>query len=118
MGSACAMVPEAFRAAGGIFLPQLDFRFRRSARLLSAELPCSLFLHRVGDDPWERDYIVSLRSTRDPRVIFTGGIYGDGYTQLQQNAYLFVLPDEVGGTHPALVEAMGFGNCVLVNDTL
>ena len=71
----------------------------------------------VGDDPWERDYIVSLRSTRDPRVIFTGGIYGDGYTQLQQNAYLFVLPDEVGGTHPALVEAMGFGNCVLVNDT-
>jgi glycosyltransferase involved in cell wall biosynthesis len=72
----------------------------------------------VGDDPWERDYIVSLRSTRDPRVIFTGGIYGDGYTQLQQNAYLFVLPDEVGGTHPALVEAMGFGNCVLVNDTL
>jgi glycosyltransferase involved in cell wall biosynthesis len=24
---------------------------------------------------------------------------------------------EVGGTHPALVEAMGYGNCVLVNDT-
>jgi len=71
----------------------------------------------VGDDPWERDYIFSLKSTRDPRVIFTGGVYGDGYTQLQENAYLFVLPDEVGGTHPALVEAMGFGNCVLVNDT-
>lgn len=71
----------------------------------------------VGDDPWEKNYILSLRSTRDPRVIFTGGVYGDGYTQLQQNAYLFVLPDEVGGTHPALVEAMGFGNCVLVNDT-
>ena len=24
---------------------------------------------------------------------------------------------EVGGTHPALVEAMGYGNCALVNDT-
>ncbi len=36
---------------------------------------------------------------------------------MQKNAYMFVLPDEVGGTHPALVEAMGFGNCVLVNDT-
>jgi glycosyltransferase involved in cell wall biosynthesis len=23
----------------------------------------------------------------------------------------------VGGTHPALVEAMGYGNCILVNDT-
>jgi glycosyltransferase involved in cell wall biosynthesis len=71
----------------------------------------------VGDDPWERDYIRSLKATRDPRIVFTGGIYGDGYTQLQQGAYLFVLPDEVGGTHPALVEAMGFGNCALVNDT-
>jgi glycosyltransferase involved in cell wall biosynthesis len=71
----------------------------------------------VGDDPWEKTYIRSLKATRDPRVIFTGGMYGDGYAQLQQNAYVFVLPDEVGGTHPALVEAMGFGNCVLVNDT-
>ncbi len=71
----------------------------------------------VGDDPWEKEYVRSLKSTRDPRVVFTGGVYGDGYEQLQRNAHLFVLPDEVGGTHPALVEAMGFGNCVLVNDT-
>lgn len=71
----------------------------------------------VGDDPWEKNYVASLKATRDPRIVFTGGVYGDAYAQLQQNAYLFVLPDEVGGTHPALVEAMGFGNCVLVNDT-
>ena len=71
----------------------------------------------VGDDPWERRYVQDLRATRDTRVVFTGAVYGDGYAQLQQSAYLFVLPDEVGGTHPALVEAMGFGNCVLVNDT-
>jgi glycosyltransferase involved in cell wall biosynthesis len=71
----------------------------------------------VGDDPWGKEYISRLKSTRDPRIIFTGGIYGDGYVALQKNAYMFVLPDEVGGTHPALVEAMGFGNCVLVNDT-
>lgn len=71
----------------------------------------------VGDDPWEKSYIRSLKSTDDSRIVFTGGVYGEGYLQLQQNAYLFVLPDEVGGTHPALVEAMGFRNCVLVNDT-
>jgi glycosyltransferase involved in cell wall biosynthesis len=71
----------------------------------------------VGDDPWEKEYARRLKSTRDSRVVFTGGVYGDGYEQLQRNAYLFVLPDEVGGTHPALVEAMGYGNCVLVNDT-
>jgi glycosyltransferase involved in cell wall biosynthesis len=71
----------------------------------------------VGNDPWEKEYVRSLKSTRDPRVIFTGGVYEEGYAQLQSNAYVFVLPDEVGGTHPALVEAMGFRNCVLVNDT-
>ncbi len=71
----------------------------------------------VGDDPWEIEYVRSLKATADPRIVFTGGVYGDGYAQLQQNAYLFVLPDEVGGTHPALVEAMGYGNCVLVNNT-
>jgi glycosyltransferase involved in cell wall biosynthesis len=71
----------------------------------------------VGDDPWGKRYVRSLRGTRDQRIIFTGGVYGEGYEELQQNAYLFVLPDEVGGTHPSLVEAMGFGNCVLVNDT-
>jgi glycosyltransferase involved in cell wall biosynthesis len=71
----------------------------------------------VGHDPWEKEYVRALKSTQDPRIIFTGGIYGTGYEQLQSNAYVFVLPDEVGGTHPVLVEAMGFGNCVLVNDT-
>jgi len=71
----------------------------------------------VGDDPWEKEYVRSLKSTADSRIVFTGAVYGDGYAQLQQHAYLFVLPDEVGGTHPALVEAMGYGNCVLVNDT-
>lgn len=71
----------------------------------------------VGDDPWGKKYVESLKATKDPRVVFTDGIYGKGYEELQRNAYFFVLPDEVGGTHPSLVEAMGFGNCVLVNNT-
>lgn len=82
-----------------------------------ASIQTNLKLVIVGDDPWEKDYVRNLKSTNDPRVVFTGGVYGEGYVQFQKNAYLFVLPDEVGGTHPALVEAMGYGNCVLVNDT-
>lgn len=71
----------------------------------------------VGDAPYARDYIRRLKQTRDPRVRFTGFVFGDGYRILQQNAYCYVHATEVGGTHPALVEAMGFGNCVLVLDT-
>lgn len=70
----------------------------------------------VGDAPYNKAYIESLRKTRDPRIIFTGYIFGQGYRELQSNAYFYVQATEVGGTHPALVEAMGFGNCVLAND--
>jgi glycosyltransferase involved in cell wall biosynthesis len=69
----------------------------------------------VGDAPYAHEYIRLLRSLarRDRRIIFTGFVFGDAYRALQQNAYCYVHATEVGGTHPALVEAMGYGNCVL-----
>lgn len=70
----------------------------------------------VGDAPFSTQYIRTLRSTRDPRIIFTGYVFGKGYRELQSHAYVYVQATEVGGTHPALVEAMGHGNCVLAND--
>jgi glycosyltransferase involved in cell wall biosynthesis len=71
----------------------------------------------VGDAPYAREYIATLRATAGPRVVFTGGVYGDGYRELQCHALAYVQATEVGGTHPALVESMGFGNCVLAHDT-
>jgi len=71
----------------------------------------------VGDTPYAQDYIASLKSVTDSRVIFTGYLFGEGYRELLTNAYLFVETSGVGGTHPALVEAMALGNCVVVNDT-
>ena len=50
-------------------------------------------------------------------MIFTGSIYGDGYWELQQNAACFIFGCEVGGIHPALVEAMSAGNPVLYLNT-
>lgn len=70
----------------------------------------------VGDAPYARDYVEALRRRAGPRVVFTGGVYGEGYRELQSHALAYIHATEVGGTHPALVEAMGLGNCVLVND--
>jgi glycosyltransferase involved in cell wall biosynthesis len=69
----------------------------------------------VGDAPYAHDYINDLkdRARGDKRIIFTGFVFGQDYRALQQNAYCYVHATEVGGTHPALLEAMGFGNCVL-----
>jgi glycosyltransferase involved in cell wall biosynthesis len=71
----------------------------------------------VGDAPYAHDYIAGLKSTTDARVRFPGAIYGTGYRELQSHAYVYIHATEVGGTHPALIEAMGAGNCVLVYDT-
>jgi len=69
----------------------------------------------VGDAPYARDYINDLkaRARGDKRIVFTGFVFGRDYRALQQNAYCYVHATEVGGTHPALLEAMGYGNCVL-----
>ncbi len=71
----------------------------------------------VGDAPYAEDYIRTLKATDDPRVVFTGYVFGEGYEELCSNAYVFVESSGVGGTHPALVEAMALGNCVVVNNT-
>ncbi len=73
----------------------------------------------VGDAPYADDFIRSLkdRAAGDPSVVFTGYQFGPAYGELSSSAALFVETSEVGGTHPALVEAMAYGNCVVVNDT-
>jgi glycosyltransferase involved in cell wall biosynthesis len=73
----------------------------------------------VGDAPYAHEYIEELRASarRDRRIVFTSFVFGDAYRALQQNAYCYIHATEVGGTHPALLEAMGYGNCVLTLDT-
>lgn len=70
----------------------------------------------VGDSPFSREYVKQVRDTDNDDIIFTGFLYGAGYRELASNACFYIQASEVGGTHPALVEAMGFGNLVLAND--
>lgn len=87
-------VAEAYRAVGG-------------------DLP----LVMVGGAPYAGEFIAGFTRGADPRILFPGAIYGEGYRELLSHALAYVHATEVGGTHPALVEAMGYGNCVVVNDT-
>lgn len=79
---------------------------------VKTDMPCVI----VGDAPYNDDYIAELKKTKDSRIIFTGYVFGQGYRELQSHAYLYVQATSVGGTHPALLEGMGHGNCVLAND--
>jgi glycosyltransferase involved in cell wall biosynthesis len=71
----------------------------------------------IGDAPYAPDYIRKVRDTRDPRIVLPGAIYGSGYRELQSHCFAYVHATEVGGTHPALIEAMGRGALTLFLDT-
>ena len=58
-----------------------------------------------------------MRDTRDPRIVMPGAIYGEGYRELGSHCFAYIHATEVGGTHPALIEAMGRGALVLYRNT-
>ena len=72
----------------------------------------------IGDAPYAHEYIQHVRATNDPRVVMPGAIYGAGYHELLSNCLAYIHATEVGGTHPALIEAMGRGALVLYLNTV
>jgi glycosyltransferase involved in cell wall biosynthesis len=81
------------------------------------QVETNLRLALVGDAPYSQEYIARVRDTRDPRIVIPGAIYGEGYRQLGSHCFAYIHATEVGGTHPALIEAMGRGALVLYRDT-
>jgi len=79
------------------------------------ETPLKLAL--IGDAPYAADYIQRVRDTKDPRIVIPGAIYGQGYRELGSHCFAYIHATEVGGTHPALIEAMGRGALTLYLDT-
>jgi glycosyltransferase involved in cell wall biosynthesis len=77
----------------------------------------SFKLALIGDAPYAGEYIRSVRATQDPRIVLPGAIYGTGYHELQSHSFAYIHATEVGGTHPALIEAMGRGALTLYLDT-
>ena len=71
----------------------------------------------VGDAPYAGEYIRRIKDTRDPRIVIPGAIYGTGYHELGSHCFAYIHATEVGGTHPALIEAMGRGALILYRDT-
>ncbi len=79
------------------------------------ETPVELAL--IGDAPYAQGYIERVRDTSDARVLLPGAIYGRGYHELLSHCFAYIHATEVGGTHPALIEAMGRGALVLYLNT-
>lgn len=71
----------------------------------------------AGGANYQSEFVRSLRTTKDPRVVFLGPVYEPGHIrELHCGAFAYIHGNEVGGTNPALLKAMGYGNCVLALD--
>ena len=71
----------------------------------------------LGSAAYARDLETELRRHVSERIRFPGALYGPDYRTLQRHALVYIQATEVGGTHPAMIEAMASGGCVLAHDT-
>ena len=79
------------------------------------DLPVPLVM--VGKGLYAKELVDALHQRKGANVILPGALYGRDYRTLQRNARVYIQATEVGGTHPALIEAMGSGGVVVALDT-
>ena len=70
----------------------------------------------VGGSPNPGDYEKKLRQTTDPRILFTGYIYGDDVHTIMANAYSYIQPSDVEGLSPVLLTVLWLGTPVICSD--
>ena len=118
-----AMLDRLGLAPGGYLLYVSRFEPENNPdRVIAAyrAVPGGVPLVMVGGAPYAPELARRVRELAgdDARVVLTGPVYGDGYRELLFNALAYIHATEVGGTHPALVEAMGAGRVVFYLDNL
>jgi glycosyltransferase involved in cell wall biosynthesis len=70
----------------------------------------------AGDGSYGDPYAAELKKNACENIIFPGFVQGRLLQEFLSNAYLYVLPSEIEGFSTGLLEAMSYGNCVLVSD--
>jgi glycosyltransferase involved in cell wall biosynthesis len=73
----------------------------------------------AGGVNYKSKFIERIRKTKDQRIVFVGPIYQEGHLrELYCHCYAYIHGNEVGGTNPALLMAMGYGKCVIALDVI
>ena len=72
----------------------------------------------AGTANYRSKWLDDLRELNDPRVRFLGHIGDPEHVkELHCNCYAYLHGHSLGGTNPALLKALGCGNCVVALDT-
>lgn len=97
----------------GRFIPEKGLHYLIEA---FEKLDTDMNLVLVGGSLFGEDWVNKLKSTKDPRILFPGYLYGEWVDELLQHCYLYVQPSDVEGLSPVILRAMGAGRCVVSSD--
>ncbi len=90
---------------------------------VSESTPDHKFLVLARHEPEDPFYLklksIISRSGKEDKIILSGGVYDHSLLMaLRQGEFAYLHGHEVGGTNPALVEAMGLGSFIIALDTV
>jgi glycosyltransferase involved in cell wall biosynthesis len=79
--------------------------------------PTPRVLAIAGDANYRSGFIDELKKNAGNRVRFLGHVDSvEHIKELHCNCYAYIHGHMMGGTNPALLKALGFGNCILAHD--
>jgi glycosyltransferase involved in cell wall biosynthesis len=79
--------------------------------------PTKRLLAIAGDANYRSQFIDDLKQNAGDRVRFLGHVDDiDHVKELHCNSFAYIHGHMMGGTNPALLKALGFGNCILAHD--
>ncbi len=70
----------------------------------------------VGGSPNPSEFENRILSTRDPRIVFPGFVYGTKTHALMKHAYAYIQPSDVEGLSPVILENMGLRTPIICSD--
>ena len=79
--------------------------------------PTQRVLAIAGDANYRSPFVSELKDRSGDRVRFLGHIDSiEDIKELHCNSYAYIHGHMMGGTNPALLKALGYGNCILAHD--
>ncbi|MCM8821337.1 MAG: DUF1972 domain-containing protein [Candidatus Omnitrophica bacterium] len=106
--------PQCYFFTGSRLEPEnnQDLMIREYNRL-NSDIPFAI----AGNTQNKSRYVKELKSKAKKGVKFIGNVYNaQMYSELQANSIAYIHGNEVGGTNPALLSAMGCGSLIIALD--